>query len=387
MVFTKILLCKEYSLNSKYLKYKNNKRNELWKPEVGTTWNWILDKNNNDIKSDYNVDVLDIDLFDNDKSTIELLKSQGHHIICYFSAGTIEKWRPDAEKFLKVEGLVRDKMDEWNENYLDITNPQLKPIMADRFKLAKEKGCDAVEADNIDIYSHNKVKKWKKPISVEDQINYDIWLTEVAHSNGLSIGMKNDIDNIDKLHKYFDFAINEECYDYDECGYYADTFIKENKAVFTAAYGDNCDEKFIKKLENCTKGKNLSIIIKDMELDQEYIYFDPDNYIFDDICNGNNSNVSMNDNNNNNSNNNNVNTNDNNNNYSNNNNNDDNDNSNNEKNNVDEATEIGEENDNELYNSSENIDSNNDINAVDIYSYNLIKFIYYLFILFYIILL
>jgi len=160
--------------------------------------------------------------------------------------------------------------------------------MSERFELAKEKGCDAIEADNIDTYSHDKVLKWKKPISIEDQIDYDIWLTEEAHSRGLSIAMKNDIENIDKLLDYFDFAINEECYDYDECGYYFNTFIKENKAVFTAAYGDKCDEKFLKKLEKYTKGKKLSIIIKNknMELNQNYVKFDPENYNYDDICNG-----------------------------------------------------------------------------------------------------
>ncbi|OUM68720.1 glycoside hydrolase family 114 protein [Piromyces sp. E2] len=263
---------------------------------LGTTWNWILNNENNHIKS--NVEVLDIDLFDNTKKTIDSLKKQGHHIICYFSVGTFEDWRPDADKFLEVKSLVRDKMKEWDENYLDISNPQLKPIMSERFKLAQQKGCDAVEADNIDIYSHDIVKNWEKPISIDDQINYDIWLTEEAHSRGLSIAMKNDVKNIEKLLNYFDFAINEECYDYDECGYYFDTFIKENRAVFTAAYGDKCDKNFLKKLEKNTKGKKLSIIIKNknMELDQNYVRFDPEKYSYDDICNGNNNTIDNNNN-------------------------------------------------------------------------------------------
>jgi len=284
---TEILQSNEYCLNTENLKCENSKRNDMWRPTVGTTWNWILSEANDKIKSDKNVDVLDIDLFDNTKSTIESLKKQGHHIICYFSVGTFEKWRPDAEKFLDIEDLVRDKMDKWNENYIDITNPQLKPIMSKRFDLAKEKGCDAVEPDNIDIYMDEKIKKWKKPISVEDQINYDIWLTEEAHSRGLSIAMKNDVENIEKLLKYFDFAINEECYEYDECGNYVESFIKNDKAVFMAAYGDYCDEKYLKKLEKNTKGKKLSIIIKeeDMELHQKYVKFDPDNYNYDDLCN------------------------------------------------------------------------------------------------------
>ncbi|ORX87277.1 hypothetical protein BCR32DRAFT_289400 [Anaeromyces robustus] len=281
-----------YTINLNYTllsntkqKTKRNSSINIWIPSVGTTWNWIL--NSEDIESDNNVDVLDIDLFDVDAKTINKLKNKGHHIICYFSVGTYEKWRPDASEFLKVDNLVRDKMEEWNENYIDITNPYLKPIMSKRFDLAKEKGCDGIEPDNIDIYLSKKVKKWKIPITVEDQLSYDLWLTTEAHQRGLSIGMKNDIENASKMATYFDFAINEECYDYDECSNY-EPFINMNKAVFTAAYGDCCDKKFLDKLEKNTKGKNLSIIIKneDQELVEDYVKFDPDNYDYDEICNG-----------------------------------------------------------------------------------------------------
>jgi len=267
----------------------NNKRDDdLWLPTVGTTWNWILNAPSKDIKSDGKVDVLDIDLFDHNKEKIESLKKDGHHIICYFSAGTYEYWRPDAKKFLEVEDLVRDDMTEWKgESYIDINNPELKPIMAARLDLAKEKGCDAVEPDNVDIYTAGPVKKWKVPITKEDQLNYDIWLATEAHSRGLSIGLKNDLSNLSKMIEYFDFAINEECYDYSECGEYEDTFIKQNKAVFLAAYGDCCDTKFLNKLLQNTKGKKLSIIIKDRNLGPPYVIFDPENYNYDHICNDN----------------------------------------------------------------------------------------------------
>jgi len=260
---------------------------DFWQPTVGTTWNWILNSDGN-IKSDSNVDTLDIDLFDNDESTIASLKEHGHHVICYFSVGTFEDWRPDAEEYLKVEDLVREPMEDWeDEYYVDITNPLLKPIISARFDLAKEKGCDAVECDNMDIYAVDSIKKWKVPITVSDQISYDLWLTTEAHSRGLSIAMKNDVENLITLVNFFDFAINEECYNYNECKQYKDTFIKNNKAVFAAAYGDYCDDAFIKKLKEQTKGLELSIIIKNenMELTQEYVKFDPDNYNSEILCN------------------------------------------------------------------------------------------------------
>jgi len=117
-------------------------------------------------------------------------------------------------------------------------------------------------------------------------MDYDIWLANEAHSRGLSIALKNDISNLSEMVKYFDFAVNEECYDYNECGEYDNTFIKQNKAVFVAAYGDRCNKKFLNKLLNNTKGKNLSIIIKDKELGPSYVTFDPENYSYDYICYG-----------------------------------------------------------------------------------------------------
>ncbi len=43
----------------------------------------------------------DIDLFDTDSETIKKLKEDGKIVICYFSAGSYEDWRPDKGKFPK----------------------------------------------------------------------------------------------------------------------------------------------------------------------------------------------------------------------------------------------------------------------------------------------
>lgn len=259
---------------------------EIWVPKVGTTWNWILNADSNEIDDKDDVEVLGIDLFDHSAETIKKLQEAGHKIICYFSAGTLEYERPDTKAFLAIPEMVRDKMDEWDEYYLDINDKRLLPLMAARLDLAQQKGCDAVEPDNIDIYLSPKVQKWKKPVTVYDQRDYDIWLSTEARKRGLSIGLKNDIANAKYLLDYFDFAINEECYDFDECGLYLDTFIAANKAVFMAAYGDNCDEKFLNKLLTNTIGRNLSIIIKDVNqsLRPEYKAFVPENYTYDAIC-------------------------------------------------------------------------------------------------------
>jgi hypothetical protein len=55
---------------------------------------------------------------------------------------------------------------------------------------------------------------------------------------GLSIGLKNDLDQIPDLVDDFDWALNEQCFEYEEC----DTllpFIAANKAVFGVEYEGN----------------------------------------------------------------------------------------------------------------------------------------------------
>jgi len=50
LLSTKLLLSNGYYLNLEKLKNGNNKRDDIWKPTVGTTWNWILNADNDDIK-------------------------------------------------------------------------------------------------------------------------------------------------------------------------------------------------------------------------------------------------------------------------------------------------------------------------------------------------
>jgi hypothetical protein len=94
------------------------------------------------------VDIFDIDLFDNDASTIAYLQSMGKRVICYFSAGTSETWRPDYDKFNKT--LIGAKLPEWpGENWLDIRIDDIGKIMRSRIRFAARKGCDAVDPDNM----------------------------------------------------------------------------------------------------------------------------------------------------------------------------------------------------------------------------------------------
>lgn len=91
----------------------------------------------------------------------------------------------------------------------------LGPIMTDRLDLARNKSCDGVEPDNIDVYSQVNSGGFK--ITYQDQLAYNTWLAQEAHIRGLSIGLKNDVDQVRDLVSHFDWAINEQCWEYNEC--------------------------------------------------------------------------------------------------------------------------------------------------------------------------
>ena len=74
-------------------------------------------------------------------------------MICYFSAGSYEAWRDDASQF--PASALGDTLDGWeDERWLDIRDQGVLAIMETRIALASEKGCDAVEPDNVDNYTN-----------------------------------------------------------------------------------------------------------------------------------------------------------------------------------------------------------------------------------------
>jgi hypothetical protein len=197
--------------------------------DINTTWQWQLQGT---VNTGYAVDLYDIDLFDSDPSLIASLQSSGKTVICYFSAGSWENWRDDADDF--PAEVLGNNLDGWpGEKWLDISSGDLAPIMRARLDLAVTKGCDGVEPDNVDGYTNNTGFS----LSAADQLAYNTFLANEAHTRSLLIGLKNDVDQAATLEPYFDFALNEECHEYDEC----DTlqpFTDAGKPVFNAEYAD-----------------------------------------------------------------------------------------------------------------------------------------------------
>ena len=201
---------------------------DIWIPSLRTSWQWQL---TGVVDQSVDAEMYDIDLFDNDASVVASLHAKGRKVVCYMSAGSWENWRPDADRF--PNEVLGRPLEGWpGERWLDIRQIDiLGPIMTARLDLCKQKGFDGVEPDNVDGYTNNS----GFPLTYGDQIKYNKFLAEEAHKRGLSVGLKNDLDQVTDLLPYFDWALNEECFKYEECGKLI-PFIRAGKAVFQVEY-------------------------------------------------------------------------------------------------------------------------------------------------------
>jgi hypothetical protein len=198
-----------------------------WHPALETSWQWQLQWK---VVTTYDVDMYDIDMFDNSKAFVDSLHADGRKVVCYISAGTWEDWRPDADEFPE---RVKGAKNGWpGERWLDIRKiDALRPIIRARVRMCADKGFDGVEFDNVDAYSNRS----GFPLTATDQLRYNTFLANLGHRHGLSTALKNDVEQARRLEPYFDFALNEQCFQYDEC----DTllpFINHGKPVFNVEY-------------------------------------------------------------------------------------------------------------------------------------------------------
>lgn len=126
-----------------------------WMPHVNATWQIILSHpptiSSEDTFTIPDVDIFDIDLFDTPVETIKRLHDLGKKVICYFSAGSYEMWRPDASEFEAAD--LGKELDGWpGEKWLKLSSKNVQRIMKNRLEMAKQKGCDGVDPDNVDGY-------------------------------------------------------------------------------------------------------------------------------------------------------------------------------------------------------------------------------------------
>jgi hypothetical protein len=200
---------------------------DWFRPGVETTWQWQLQ---GEINTGYDVDVYDVDLFDVPDAVIEELHQAGRSVVCYFSAGSFEGFREDSGEF-ETEDLGTPLEGFSDERWLDIRSANVHRIMRARLDLAAARGCDGVEPDNVDGFSNES----GFPLTPTDQLAFNRFLANEAHRRGLAVALKNDLDQVPELVDYFDFSVNEQCHEFDECDA-LQPFIDAGKPVFNTEY-------------------------------------------------------------------------------------------------------------------------------------------------------
>jgi hypothetical protein len=202
-----------------------------WQPGPGTSWQIQF---TGVLNLSLEVQMYDLDLFETAPEVIAGLHAESRRVVCYFSAGSWEDWRPDAAQF--PESVLGNDLEGWpGERWLDIRQlGVLGPLMSARLDLAGQKSCDGVDPDNVEGYANNS----GFPLTAQDQAVYNTWLAEQAHSRGLAVGLKNDLAQVSDLINYFDWQLNEQCFQYNECDLLL-PFIQAGKPVFSIEYQGN----------------------------------------------------------------------------------------------------------------------------------------------------
>jgi hypothetical protein len=198
-----------------------------WKPPPAPTFYWQLQGK---IDTSPNTELYDVDGFETTAAEVTALHAQGRHVICYIDVGTAENFRPDYGSFPKS---VLGRSNGWpGEHWLDIRQLSvLEPIMAARLQMCREKGFDGLEPDNIEAFSN----KSGFPITPEQQLTYNEWIAEEAHSLGLFVLQKNDGEQAGQLEPFFDGVLTEECNQWHECGDFS-PYLAAGKPVLNAEY-------------------------------------------------------------------------------------------------------------------------------------------------------
>ena len=182
-----------------------------WKPSSGDRWQYQLESSDRRRASTGGInvgicqvpysgghcvhpDVFDIDLYVDgqvsgndhtvDTKAVDAIHRRGAHAVCYMSAGTAERFRPDYDKYVAFDkshhhSLIGKPFSRRfpNEYWLNLKNGSgqrdfvLRRVEARTAKCARA-GFDGVEYDVVDAYAQgHKVTGWH--VSAHDQLVFD----------------------------------------------------------------------------------------------------------------------------------------------------------------------------------------------------------------------
>lgn len=214
-----------------------------WKPPAKPTWYWQLSGTINNSRA---VEIYDLDYEETTKKEVTTLHEKGRHVICYVDVGGAENYRSDYPQFVKLEEegheVMGKEIPEWEEErWINIRELKyVEPIMQARLETCATKGFDAVEIDEDEAWL-NETGIESGPITAAQQLTYDKWLAETAHSLGMAVFQKNDGPQTKEQVSLFDGAIAEQCNEPGvgeayECSQYV-PYVEAGKPVLEAEYG------------------------------------------------------------------------------------------------------------------------------------------------------
>jgi hypothetical protein len=260
--------------------YSNSSQGSMWVPPVDVRWQWQIQarpgvfKNTNGINVGIcqptykggpcvKPEVFDIDLYvdpsivgtwDGDPvaddfvfttDAVKAIHKSGRHVVGYITVGDAEHWRPDFQQMVDFDaacghcfiGKAFSKTFP-NEWYVNINNDKgqadfVRKMMQARIDKVAAAGFDSVEPDVDNAAFNNSGFK----ISAATQVAYNVSIANIAHSDGLSINLKSDVDQAmnSKLIAAFDYVLDEQCFQYHQCNEYSG-FQKAGKSIFNAEY-------------------------------------------------------------------------------------------------------------------------------------------------------
>lgn len=212
---------------------------DRWRPRPGLSWDWQLAT---PVRAPA-VEVIDIDTFDNAAQVVADLHASGLKVICYVDVGSYEAGRPDAASF-PAAVLGAAYVGYPDERWLDIRQIDLlAPIMAARFDLARGKGCDGIEPDNMDGFDTDSHESSGFPLTADDQLRYNRWVSGQVRARGMAVGLKNDLSQAAALIDAFDFVLAESAFEFADADLLT-PFVLQGKLALDAEYnlmtGDFC---------------------------------------------------------------------------------------------------------------------------------------------------
>jgi hypothetical protein len=84
-------------------------------------------------------------------------------------------------------------------------------------------------------------------------------IAELGHQYGLSVGLKGNTTETGELVEFFDWTLNEQCWEFNECDLIYASFIQAGKAAFNIEYDatPDCEQANLWHMNSARRDLNL----------------------------------------------------------------------------------------------------------------------------------